>query len=1207
MEENKDSDSKAGYQESLQPQRISKETGSYRSVLDIEERLRKKDATNIALTGPYGSGKSSILITLKEDFPQYHYLNISLATLKPLKETTLDENHKEEQKDYTEEDIEETPKESNENEKKKGEPTKQNIDRLIEYSILQQLIYREKQETLPNSRLKRIFQLSAKRVCQITVSIIMVLFAIIVVFEPAFLKVEWLCHLFGKTWMNIVGDTLGIVYLTWFAYKAIHMIVPAVSNSRLNKIKLKNGEIEIVKHTSIFNKHLDEILYFFEHTDYDVVLLEDLDRFESTDIFLKLRELNLLLNESKVINRKIVFIYAVRDDMFQDEGRVKCFDYISTVIPVINPSNAKSKLKEELEKRGVNDIKDASMRELGFFLHDMRLLKNIANEYVQYRGKLSDKISCEKLLGMIVYKNYFPKDFAELHDGKGVVYQLLNLKEVFVAAKIENLETENKKKQDRRIAYQKDRHLKEKELRRIYVEAYRDKVGNNALSLKVGDGMYGFVDIAADEKLFDNLISNPTVTYSYNTYVNYAVRTQQQSVNIPFSEIEKHVDETSTYKNRLDALKHGFATLEDEIIVDIRKEDIRSQTMSQIMSGLDYGSFKKYQDLKVPQMIEYLVVHGYVDENYYDYISYFYGNFIDSHDRDFVLDLKLWKAHPYEFHINSVEACLEEIPDSVYRKNAILNIEILNYIASHPTDKTNLKRLSLILRTAIEGKKYDFIIAYYHTGTQQDIVFEKLFSQHKNLWKVFEKNDDNKHSLKLCWYKYAEKEQSCDESRKWLSAHFSFMTDHLLDIDVEQWSQLIYERSYEFEELNEASSELLNVIADTDSYTMTRHNIEKLVSSLLDMKVDSVSYRLVTETEHEALINRVDDNLGECLNSVFAAPESENESEDAIIGILLSPVATEDEKIGYLKQQHNKIDLEVIEQPSDKTLALKCDVVKPLWTNVIHYMNNVSGKALDKELTLFIEYHANELSRLKTPQDSDEDERMLLRQLIKTDSLSFETFNKILNQFVRWNFTGVPIIEERRVVLLINKNMIPYKEDNTNDLLENFSADTVVAYLMKNKRVFIRNRGAVTYDTDLALAIMRSEFTMQDKALIIPHFTKDILNTDLSDSIIILLAEKEVKLDIEFLLQVMALSNNTEDKITVLNYTLENNGLDEVTITSLIKTLPGKYKEIAEKGKKPEIPYSVKTLKLVRILKKYDYISSYSESTRGIRVNTKLK
>lgn len=83
MNENQTDNRKDNTQESLQPQRIPKEEKAYQGVLDIEERLRKEDATNIALTGPYGSGKSSILITLKEDFPDYHYLNISLATLKP--------------------------------------------------------------------------------------------------------------------------------------------------------------------------------------------------------------------------------------------------------------------------------------------------------------------------------------------------------------------------------------------------------------------------------------------------------------------------------------------------------------------------------------------------------------------------------------------------------------------------------------------------------------------------------------------------------------------------------------------------------------------------------------------------------------------------------------------------------------------------------------------------------------------------------------------------------------------------------------------------------------------------------------------------------------------------------------------------------------------------------------------------------------------
>ena len=187
------------------------------------------------------------------------------------------------------------------------------------------------------------------------------------------------------------------------------------------------------------------------------------------------------------------------------------------------------------------------------------------------------------------------------------------------------------------------------------------------------------------------------------------------------------------------------------------------------------------------------MVKGYIDENYYDYISYFYDNFIDAHDWICVLDLKLGKTHPYDYHVNSVEACLKEIPNNVYRKNAILNIDIVDYLAANVSERLNQMRLTVVLRTAVEGKKYDFLAAYYQMGKQQGVVFEQLFSQYKNLWKVFDKNDDEKQSLKLCWFKYAEKEQKCDESLKWLSAHFDFLTDNLLDISEEQWIQLIHE------------------------------------------------------------------------------------------------------------------------------------------------------------------------------------------------------------------------------------------------------------------------------------------------------------------------------------------------------------------------------------------------------------------------------
>lgn len=70
---------------------------------------------------------------------------------------------------------------------------------------------------------------------------------------------------------------------------------------------------------------------------------------------------------SNSVGRKVPVIYAGKDDMFFDEERTKFFDYITTVIPIINSSNSADKLKEELEIKGYSDLNVRGNRQFGFF------------------------------------------------------------------------------------------------------------------------------------------------------------------------------------------------------------------------------------------------------------------------------------------------------------------------------------------------------------------------------------------------------------------------------------------------------------------------------------------------------------------------------------------------------------------------------------------------------------------------------------------------------------------------------------------------------------------------------------------------------------------------------------------------------------------------------------------------------------------------
>ena len=62
------------------------------------------------------------------------------------------------------------------------------------------------------------------------------------------------------------------------------------------------------------------------------------------------------------IKRKVVFIYAIKDDMFKDEERTKFFDFIVPVIPYINATNSgeilRGLLKFEKDADGVYKSKN---------------------------------------------------------------------------------------------------------------------------------------------------------------------------------------------------------------------------------------------------------------------------------------------------------------------------------------------------------------------------------------------------------------------------------------------------------------------------------------------------------------------------------------------------------------------------------------------------------------------------------------------------------------------------------------------------------------------------------------------------------------------------------------------------------------------------------------------------------------------------------
>ena len=255
--------------------------------------LNKESVFNIAVTGIYGSGKSSILNTFKKKYKgnsQWEFLDISLSSFQISKNTLSDD------KDLNAID------EHDSNIKIEEELTPEQIQ-LIERSILQQFFYAVPQNKIPLSRFKRITGSALTNKITALLVIILTVSGLIV-----FDKVDYIETIYTlPTWLPELAFWCFSVCFVILLYKLLNV------SFELSEIKLNfhNSEFNIKneKEKSILNDHLDEILYFFEATGKNVVIIEDLDRFNNNEIFVRLRELNSMIN--KYCEDRVVFLYAI--------------------------------------------------------------------------------------------------------------------------------------------------------------------------------------------------------------------------------------------------------------------------------------------------------------------------------------------------------------------------------------------------------------------------------------------------------------------------------------------------------------------------------------------------------------------------------------------------------------------------------------------------------------------------------------------------------------------------------------------------------------------------------------------------------------------------------------------------------------------------------------------------------------------------------
>lgn len=812
-------------QKALTPIVLKETDDSFSTVSDLMNAIEKDEILNIAVTGPYGSGKSSVIKTFKEmASSNIKILDISLATLDAdasLLTTGNDDTERNSENDSLSSKISTEQKEI--------------LNRKIEFSILQQIVYRKTLGTLPFSRLKKIRHFSTHTIHTMAMYIVGAILLMAFALKVNFMQVPVFYEMLNipVEIQNLIS-LICIVLLSVMMYETVVYIIKNYGGIRLQKISVGGNEIDIHDDGSIFNRHLDEILYFFQCTDYNVVVIEDLDRFNTTDIFLKLRELNHLINKSEMIGRTIKFVYAVKDDMFKDSSRSKFFDYITTVIPVITTTNSKDMLKRALKEQGHDgEVADDDIRDIAFHIDDMRLLYNIVNEYHQYTQRLDKNgqhLEAKKMLAMMTVKNYHPHDFSELHNRRGRLYNILSpqTKRKFVDIAINKRLLERIKQAEEQLAaYDATCHLQEKELRLAYLVAIYEKFTAGTFAIIVDDTDYTLSQIADDAGLFEELISKDNIHYKYSNHYNNC---RKDDLYINFHDIEKTVNEHFTYHQRVEQIGRDRERLENEVQnTKLEKQRIGTYTISELLEMFNLYEEESFKGIGLSDMEEDFVRHGFIAEDYNDYIAYFYPDIMSLADHQLCLDMKLNRKPAYDSTIDNIELFLKELPETALRYESVWNFHILDYIVMHPLswDKT----LRLIVETLVSKSSANFFYQYsqYNENGANAIVGLCMKKDWENMWeKFFSTNEEEKKTLLALWLRNCKTEYIDEPRHMWLKQNYDFIAS-IYTLLPKEMRKYVTTKVY-YNELTNTNPNMLDMTIKNGCYILNKHNMPIVVN-----------------------------------------------------------------------------------------------------------------------------------------------------------------------------------------------------------------------------------------------------------------------------------------------------------------------------------------------------------------------------------------
>ncbi len=1055
----------------------------YAAVRELRNAIDSEGCNNIAVTGVYGSGKSSVIQTYLKELPLFFrnrkVLSISLSNF-------IDENLKDEDMAVA-------------------------YENEIEQKIFQHILYKTNQNKTRQTRYGRIKHISVATGIWRAFAILICIISVLVLAVPVSI---WPMNI--ESWFNSLEPCTQAIfewgalgYLCLFFVSITAYLIRRVHLFRIHgKINASNMELEWEKDSSKFDKLLGEILYFFVAGGYRIVIFEDLDRIKTPErLFLKFREINTLLNESdyykresdyyKRRNNKVKFIYAIRDEIFSSDIRTKCFDYIISIVPIVDKYNSGDYLIEKYHGKGsiMSNITERDLSVIGMYIGSKRELANIVNEYALCHKTFINGTSETKLLALLVYKNSFPLDYAAAYHKEGCLYAVFSNenKKMFYKPLISDLEKKEASYEDTRERIREKIETNRWQVLRQLTEDSVDK-------LIIGGREYPIKEFRINDQLYEAFANNSINQYSWNDGTDCGTA----EYDYKFEELVKkaYPDDSDEYYPEMAGDVESLRTnIEKQNEVHKQIEIIKNRKIKGLMSGLYpdivdeilesickpiYEKWRAeniisdYTDLLKEHisLLHVLIKEEYIAEDYATYMSHTYPGSLTESDMLFVNSVLRGEPKEYSYPLVNIEAILKRFKTENYEHKSILNNALVDYIF-----KQKMYALQdIIIKTARNNP--EFVIIYRRDGEFGNEFIEKLFTG---------------------WQGAVTQLMGIVDRYVLSEMFFYYWTVAPHDVWINDYERSVLEGIYSYYEI--PSLELLQAMLE-------RYNL-KFANLRIPTKDENKAFDYITKNGYfaisienmrviygkkidEAVFTRIYDGdieirryLVENINEVFKVipNNSVKESEETLVALLNNPDVDDSKLYTYINMQQERIDTDkLLIESRVKDLLMRTNIICPTWMNVEKCFELLADT---QPLEQYVQKNIDEL--VKEHCECEKSEAIEDWLLVKSKLITDEEYVKLAPCFTKQlSFDKIKELSEKRLWILNANHLLVYEDDVT-EHLDAISLPLLVQYIQEHFEAFIEQEDMTIEITNtIGIEILNSSMTLEQKKLYMEKYPFEV-------------------------------------------------------------------------------------------------------------------